>query len=206
MIFGCSPQAQLPQGQSSVSVIFFPEQTGNWDVMDVHPQRAGAILKHHTQVHFPIPLPKCQDQVASFAFASFSLFPWELSRAPPCRMGAATGLQMEEARGTALGPCYILFQKAIADISTTYTTARDILCYKGFQKHKPPELNTYSMASGALESSGTRTQSLAGAEAMQCLTDRGGNCKSFSNLVSLIVLLDGFAQKVLSVGWGAFFV
>lgn len=110
----------------------------------------------------------------------------------------------QEARGTALGPCYILFQKAIADISTTYTTARDILCYKGFQKHKPPELNTYSMASGALESSGTRAQSLAGAEAMQCLTDRGGNCKSFLNLVSLIVLLDGFAQKVFSVGWFVF--
>lgn len=49
-------------------------------------------------------------------------------------------------------------------------------------------------------------QSLAGAEAMQCLTDRGGNCKSFLNLVSLIVLLDGFAQKVFSVGWFVFFL
>lgn len=169
------------------------------------PSELVTILKHHTQAHFPIPLPKSQTQVASFAFASFSLFLWELPQAAPLRRGAATGLRMEEARGTALGPCYILFQKAIADISTTYTTARDILCYKGFQKHKPPELNTYSMASGALESSGTRTQSLAGAEAMQCLTDRGGNCKSLSNLVSLIVLLDGFAQKVFSVGWGFFF-
>lgn len=62
-------------------------------------------------------------------------------------LGAGSSPLLEEARGTALGPCYILFQKAIADISTTFTTARDILCYKGFQKHKPPELNTYSMAS-----------------------------------------------------------
>lgn len=171
---------------------------------DVHPQRAGTILKHHTQGHFPIPLPK--SQAHSGCFLCFCLI-----FSPPLgagtshtmadgNMGAATGRRLEEARGTALGPCYILFQKAIADISTTYTTARDILCYKGFQKHKPPELNTYSMALGALESSGTRTQSLAGAEAMQCLTDRGGNCKSFLNLVSLIVLLDGFAQKVFSVG------
>lgn len=47
-----------------------------------------------------------------------------------------------------------------------------------------------------LESSWTITQSLDGAEAMQCLTDRCGKmlCKSLLNLVSLIVLLDGFAQ------------
>lgn len=47
-----------------------------------------------------------------------------------------------------------------------------------------------------LESSWTITQFLDGAEAMQCLTDRCGKllCKSLLNLVSLIVLLDGFAQ------------
>lgn len=131
----------------------------------------------HLGTSLPILLPKLQAQAAFFAFALFFLFLWELAGAAPCCIGAATGCQLEEAQGTAFGPCYILFQKAIADISTTYTTARDILCYKGFKKHKPPELNTYSMASRffALESSGTMMQSLAGAEAMQCLTDRGGN-------------------------------
>lgn len=172
--------------------------------MDVHPQRAGTILKHHTQEHFPIPLPK--SQAHSGCFLCFCLiFSPPLGAGMSCTMADGSCHRLEEARGTALGPCYILSMKAIADISTTYTTTRDILCYKGFQKHKPPELNTYSMASGALESSGTRTQSLAGAEAMQCLTDRGGNCKSFLNLVSLIVLLDGFAQKVFSVDLFSFF-
>lgn len=61
-------------------------------------------------------------------------------------LGAGTGCRLEEARGPAFVPCYILFKKAIADISTTYTTARDILGYKGC-KNIPPELNTYSMAS-----------------------------------------------------------
>lgn len=121
---------------------------GNWEPMDAHSQRAGAIPEHHHPGTSSRLAPKITSTVALIAFALVFLFLWELAGAAPLHIGAATGYQLEEARGTALGPCYILFQKASADISTTYTTARDILCYKGFQEHKPPELNTYSMASG----------------------------------------------------------
>lgn len=189
-IFGCSPQALLPQGQSSEPPSFSSPNGTGMPQMSMVPSRT-----------FSHPTPKIPNSGRFLCFCLIFSLPLEAGTSCTAPDGSC---HRQEARGTALGPCYILFQKAIADISTTYTTARDILCYKGFQKHKPPELNTYSMASGALESSGTRMQSLAGAEAMQCLTDRGENCKSFLNLVSLIVLLDGFAQKVFSVGWIVF--
>lgn len=149
MIFGFSPQALLPQGQSSEAPSFtFPNGQGTgmlWMSIPSEPVPSSSITPVYI---FPSHSRNPKLRLLALLLPRFSLFLWELARAAVPWMGAGTGRRLEEARGTALGPCYILFQKAIADISTTYTTARDILCYKGFQKHKPPELNTYSMASG----------------------------------------------------------
>lgn len=85
---------------------------------------------------FPSRSHNCKHKLPFFFFSFlFSLVLWELAGAAPCRTGAAaTGCRLEEARGTAFGPCYILFQKAIADISTTYTNRTGHSVLQRFQK------------------------------------------------------------------------
>lgn len=104
-IFGCSPQAQLPQSQSSEAPSFsflngwgtrMPWMSIPSELVPSSSTTPRSIFPSHSQS------PKLT-QAVFFAFASFSLLLWELAQATPWQMGRwelppAAGWRKREGR------------------------------------------------------------------------------------------------------------